>query len=302
MNEDAKDSGVGVILSSPPPPITKAFRINAKQFFITYPQCPIPKEGVYDLFDKSFNPEELIVAEEKHEDGNKHLHVYVKFEKKLNIKDPRHFDIDGYHPNIQSVHNKNAVTKYVKKDGNYREKQVSTVERLRGLDVFNAQRKAADIIYHEQLIYRVNLPAPPLRFELPNGIIVDRAIREKKRHIWMYGPPDTGKTSWINETFGGTAIFMVNAGKYPFENYMNEEIIIYDDIVPVREDLINATNTWKVLKSIGQVRYKEQYWKIGQERLVIVISNMIPFNDLAINARFNYYEIAAAAQHLILEN
>ena len=41
-------------------------------------------------------------AEEHHADGNRHWHAFVRFKKLLRGRNPRLFDIDRVHPNIQS--------------------------------------------------------------------------------------------------------------------------------------------------------------------------------------------------------
>ena len=37
--------------------------------------------------------EEYVIASEKHEDGSPHLHVYLKLDKTIDIKDPMYWDI-----------------------------------------------------------------------------------------------------------------------------------------------------------------------------------------------------------------
>jgi len=58
---------------------------------------------------------------ENHKDGTPHLHCVIKWTKKVDIRDEKYFDIQGYHPNIQTTKNINASINYIKKDGNYLE-------------------------------------------------------------------------------------------------------------------------------------------------------------------------------------
>lgn len=107
-----------------------SFRLAAKSIFITYPQCPFPVDRVvstYVDYFKDTNPvKELIVGQEKHTDGNYHLHLYVSFSRKINIKSSFFFDIlpapngEYYHPNFSSVKSKKAVIIYVTKGGEFR--------------------------------------------------------------------------------------------------------------------------------------------------------------------------------------
>lgn len=107
------------IESNPSGPATKGFRINSQNLFLTYSQCPLPKEYVKEVLAQRLPVLRYIVAEEKHKDGESHLHVYLRLEAKIDRNDPRFLDIDGYHPNIRSCRSPKAVQTYCTKDGNY---------------------------------------------------------------------------------------------------------------------------------------------------------------------------------------
>lgn len=99
------------------------FRFNAISVFLTYPQCPLSKDEILKAVDNINKVATYVVARELHEDGNPHLHLFMKFERKLNFTDPNHFDVKQqgvtYHPNIQKPRNWKDVIKYVKKGGDY---------------------------------------------------------------------------------------------------------------------------------------------------------------------------------------
>lgn len=95
------------------------FRINAKNFFLTYAQCTLEKQSIIDFFTGLLPvPSWGIVAEEKHQDGNTHFHAIIGYSDKRDIRSDRYFDIENFHPNIQSVRSLKACAKYVTKDGN----------------------------------------------------------------------------------------------------------------------------------------------------------------------------------------
>jgi len=77
-----------------------SFRFSAKYGLLTYAQC-----GNLDPFKivtlLSQLGAECIVGRETHEDGGIHLHAFFEFEKRPNLRNPRIFDIDGLHPNVQ---------------------------------------------------------------------------------------------------------------------------------------------------------------------------------------------------------
>lgn len=95
------------------------FRLQGKRFFLTYPQCERPpaeaasqlRELVGDKYSGS------IVAQEKHEDGHDHLHVYVELNTRLDVRKADYFDvIGGKHGNYQVVRSADAVKRYVTKE------------------------------------------------------------------------------------------------------------------------------------------------------------------------------------------
>lgn len=81
------------------------FRMNAKNYFLTYAQCEVDKEDmVAFLLDLEGDKIKwLVVAHELHEDGGDHLHVQVEYERPRNIRKQDHFDCMGCHPNIQAT-------------------------------------------------------------------------------------------------------------------------------------------------------------------------------------------------------
>lgn len=64
----------------------------------------------------------VIVATEKHADGGNHIHIFVEFSKKIDIKNPRYFDLvcPGHHGNIGTVRYLSKTLRYITKDGDYR--------------------------------------------------------------------------------------------------------------------------------------------------------------------------------------
>lgn len=48
----------------------------------------------------SMSPVGAVVAEERHQDGNKHFHAYILYEKKIDTKNCRLYDFKNHHPNV----------------------------------------------------------------------------------------------------------------------------------------------------------------------------------------------------------
>lgn len=118
----------------------KGFRLNAEKLFMTYPQCEVDPHGALLCLQQNKylqnKIKNYIIAQEVHQDGNKHLHVYLHLNKKVDIKnqyglDLKFFDTgfggdnggindhQTYHGNYQTVRNTIAVMKYVTKETNY---------------------------------------------------------------------------------------------------------------------------------------------------------------------------------------
>lgn len=116
---------------------TKGFRINAKCFFLTYPQCLLTKEDVIDnlkLFCKNHHREIewYVCALEEHEEDGLHIHLVFSLAEALDVKNENLLDvIGGKHGNYQATRNKQSVIKYVIEDGDYIEEGIDAKEFLR---------------------------------------------------------------------------------------------------------------------------------------------------------------------------
>lgn len=97
------------------------FRIRAKNFFLTYPQCDgLCRDELWRHL-ALLGACSAIVSTELHQDGNQHVHALVQFTMKQTIVSHIHFDFHEWHPNVQAAKNMAAVKNYVMKDGNYDE-------------------------------------------------------------------------------------------------------------------------------------------------------------------------------------
>lgn len=98
------------------------FRLNAKNLFLTYPQCDLPLETIRDTLLEAlttFEPSYLVVSSEAHEDGQLHRHVFIALAKKSNIVNAQALDINGFHGNYQTARNPSNSRNYVIKDGHF---------------------------------------------------------------------------------------------------------------------------------------------------------------------------------------
>lgn len=115
----------------------KAFRMDAKQFILTFPQCDVKKEVAVERLQQKWK-EELkgyIVCEEAHKDGTPHLHVFLLFHRRKDVRRTDFFDfIGGKHGSYEVARSVRGSVEYVTKGGNY---------IVEGLDVEAIKKKRA---------------------------------------------------------------------------------------------------------------------------------------------------------------
>lgn len=93
-----------------------SFRTQAKNYFLTYSQCDVPKDALLAFLQSIAPIDEYCIAQEHHEDGNLHLHAFISFKEKFSSRNQRVFDCNGFHPNIQIVRNKKKCIEYCLKE------------------------------------------------------------------------------------------------------------------------------------------------------------------------------------------
>jgi len=127
----------------PPPPPPSNFQFKSKNLFLTFPQCDFPLSDFCEKVKVFFAPLTIkkgVASQELHEDGNKHLHLFVELDKACQTRSVKFFDnlvSPPKHPNIVSrLKSKLKTVKYIIKDGNY---QVLPDEDSFDLQLFLAQ-------------------------------------------------------------------------------------------------------------------------------------------------------------------
>ena len=102
----------------------KPFNIQAKKFFLTFPQ--IPQDKLIDFPEISRRIQEKqdikngIIAREKHKDGNIHFHIFLEYNKTKTVNRPDYFDfIFDHHGKYETCKTKSATIKYLVKNMDY---------------------------------------------------------------------------------------------------------------------------------------------------------------------------------------
>lgn len=97
-----------------------AFRMRSRRFFLTFPQCVVDKNDALKYIVENFNPQQVMVAAEKHKDGQPHLHILMVFAEQTTFSGAHGLmKLDGIgakHGNYQAVRSVNKVLKYICKE------------------------------------------------------------------------------------------------------------------------------------------------------------------------------------------
>lgn len=179
-----------------------------KSWFLTYPQCPLAKELVLKLLEP-LGIAEYTISEEKHDNGDPHLHACIILKKKARFKKDR-FDIKDldtvYHGNYQPVKNLQKCREYVIKDGNY----------ISNVDVEAVKMHKPKLVKEDYLKDPLDLlDEGKLSFFQINNFLKNQdcykmllarktaippeEMPKKKRHHWIYGNSNTGKTTMLRQ-------------------------------------------------------------------------------------------------------
>ncbi len=235
----------------------KEFRINARQFFLTYPQCGLEKVEVLRQLREKFAAyiEAYVVAVENHADGEPHIHVYLKFDRKINAKGATRFDLEDagggtFHGNYQSARSAKSVIAYIRKDGDFIADGVEAVKKTwdEALAIAQAgkpteafallcREKARDVVMRGREI-RANLQslAPLPTYQPASGLsppVIPLNLSAKlgglgMRSLIVHGAPGTGKTVWARSL--GEHRFVTHLEQLRTPAVVPGELLVFDDM------------------------------------------------------------------------
>lgn len=206
----------------------RKFRLNAKNLFLTWPKNDADAGDVMNKILERFgtdNVSYVCVSEELHEDGSPHLHALVCLKSPCNIRDASDLDVvgGGKHGNYQSTRKVSDVYKYVRKGGLFVEhgkyegktetekvssavarqlKEGKPLEHVEEMDPGYFMLHQRQILEYQNFLSRKKLKMasrpPPLVYNQWGFTFEIGFEREfKQKQYWIYGPPNTGKTSLV---------------------------------------------------------------------------------------------------------
>lgn len=281
------------------------FRFKAVKVALTYSQWRKEKMSKDDFrswvlthfcgLDVKPMVTEWMFSQELHKDGMVHVHGYLRFCDKMETRDCRHFDRDGVHPNIRKVQNVRGWLKYISKDGDWISSGIEPPKEEKKV-WYNYRKDQSDKKAYEEDKARSEYKEIEWPLKLKWCEIPKPDARNKKRHWWIRGDPTKhSKTYEIDQATIGMKVFFAGLQEtYRFEDYRDEELIVYNDVIPKVPELISVTDTLsRPMERPGGSRFVKGYWPANKPRTVIVLSNVLPPHDrtAAFDARFNVIDL-----------
>jgi len=295
------------------------YQLRSKRLFLTYPQCTLKKEDAFQLLSQKVTIKEYVIAEEKHQNGDDHLHAYLLLEDTLSTSNPNFLDIGGFHGNYQSCRSEKNVVRYCTKAENFisnfdvseRVDKRKSKKSLIGEKLINSKRNLVELVKeYPELIYDYNKiknnlkafdqDALPRRLELPTflpnpfGKILSCTLASKRRHYWIWSSePNKGKTTCAKAWYKDYNVHL-QSGDFTYWTFNgNEEALIIDEYN-------SAKLTWSSLNAICDGTFCYRIFQGGLRGnlnfLVIIFSNrkicdLYPNMNVFLYERFNEIEL-----------
>jgi len=200
------------------------------QWFLTYPRCDAELSLVLETLKVIDDIIHYVIASEKHEDGGKHIHVYVKFTTGVKLRDTKYFDLpkdlpDVWHGNYQPCRSPKSVIQYCTKEDNYIcNFDIKTYLKKKGkLTISTVREKPVKQALEDEdiTIYAVR------PYITARSILLPSYTHSDVRGYWYVGPPGTGKTHKARTE--NPDAYLKAQNKW-FDGYDGQKTIILDDL------------------------------------------------------------------------
>lgn len=229
-----------------------AFKFDAKTVFLTYAQCDLAINELYNALLAVTPIKWARICREQHQDGNYHLHAVIKFTKRFQSRRAEVFDVkrgdESFHPNIGRVQSEANSLEYVAKDGEFSdfgpvpsgeshsiEELVELAGTAEDTDYWKACCKARIPFQYAQRFRELANKASDTVTEY-NGSIererIDLAITPlpEEKTIVLVGPTGIGKTSWAKRNAPKPALWVRHLDMLRTFKSGYHKSIIFDDM------------------------------------------------------------------------
>lgn len=276
-------------------PRSSNFRLDTKQLFLTFSSLKSTYEDInlkeihskfVAFFSSKGGIRSYCIAKEHHSDGTPHVHAAIELWKKYETSNQRCFDgILNHHGKYEGARHYRSGVQYCKKDGDYISSEDEDRLDLSMVPIGRRRRMYEDWKWYqsfkdaEQALpitwpVRVRGQIEPSSWEFTEFEMGSPDVSVKNRNWWIVGPPNMGKTRWLNDRFKNQKVFIPVSNDFPFEGYMDEELIVLDDHTLPFHMIASILNKHDIKTPLpGKIRFQHQYWKLGSVRNIIVLSN-----------------------------
>lgn len=228
----------------------KRFRLDGKQFFATFPQNETTKEDAMNRLKEHFkdNLEYAIVAQEKHKDGNHHLHITFKTLNRYTSSKSNCFDFIGDKHGDYKTADKGAII-YTTKDGDYIEYNIDVKKYLKNTTKKTTTSTTKGIFKQITDNIDIHTEYKDILLKYPDiclqhGKKIKDYIRDyREAHrpryrdwemnvSYYYGKTGTGKSREAYKDFNPDTHYILGrpqGGTIWFDGYTGQETIIIDD-------------------------------------------------------------------------
>lgn len=195
-------------------------------WFLTYPQTKDTPETLLSNLSDVDEIREYVIAQELHQDGNTHLHAYVKFKKGVILKDaPVSFNVLSKTGNYQPTRSCKAVILYCTKGGAYLSNiDIDKYKAKKGKVTSETLRTYTAIEALDGGIVGINsLKA----YEHARSLAIDPKERKGVCGIWIYGPSGTGKSH--HARMSNPDDLYVKAQNKWWDGYVGQSTVLLED-------------------------------------------------------------------------
>lgn len=226
------------------------FRIDSKQFFLTYPKCNLEPVDVLERLKNRFLLKSVVltkyvIAKELHKDGDPHIHCYVAYSSNLNLRRADCFDLprkegddlEPYHGNYQGARSAKDVVKYCVKGGLY---ITNMEEEIKGKTLILERKAAIQQMIEGNLEVKDYLVQHPNMNYLGNycrlkanltALRLDLRPLPKRRQVcgkWLIGRPGVGKSHFARTVTEGD-LFVKLQTKW-WCGYAGQKYVLLEDL------------------------------------------------------------------------
>lgn len=222
---------------------------SAQGWFLTYPKCDLSKEEAIKILQAQDGPliTEYVIARELHQDGEPHLHAFVRYASKVTWGANR-WDLmtQGppgkiYHGNYQVARSWANVQKYCQKGGDFIA-NFCTQAALAKRAARNKQLLEGNIkdMVDSGIIGLIQVKAVQQARNL-YAQLVPALDRPSTCGIWVFGAPGVGKSHWVRSQ--EPSLFLKSQSKW-WDGYNGQTAVLIDDLDSQGSCLFHYLKIW----------------------------------------------------------